>query len=52
MNQSSTTFIIGPSGCGKTYTLFYEIIEKEHRKEFDYILILCPIIWINKTYNE
>ena len=47
MNQPSTSLIIGPSGCSKTYWLLYEILEKE--PVFDYILILCPTIWINQT---
>ena len=52
MNKPSTILIIGPSGCGETCALLYEIIEKEHRKEFDYILIIRPTTWINKTYNQ
>ena len=44
MNQRSTTLIIGSSGRGKMYTLLFEIIQKEHCEEFDYILILCPTI--------
>ena len=52
MNQPSTRLIIGPSSCSKMYTLLYEIIEKENHKELDYILVLCPTIWINKIYNN
>ena len=52
MDQPECTLIIGPSGCGKTYTLLNSIIEIEYKNKFDFIVILCPTIWINQSYTE
>ena len=38
------------TGCGKTH-LVLELIGKEYNKHFDYIIIICTTLWINKTYH-
>ena len=50
MSKPDCTLIVGPSGCGKTYTLLHHIIEGEYGGVFDFIIILCPTIWINDSY--
>ena len=46
-----TTIFTGQTGCGKTH-LVLDLIEKEYRKHFDYIVVICPMLWINKTYHD
>ena len=41
---------IGQAGCGKTH-LVLELIEKEYKKHFDYIVIICPTLRENSTYH-
>ncbi len=43
--------IVGMTGCGKTYYLL-EMIEKEYFRHFDYIFLICPTYFWNKTYQE
>ena len=45
-----TSIFIGQTRCGKTH-LVLELIEKEHNKHFDCIVIICPTLREdNKTY--
>ena len=44
-----TAIFTGPTGVGKTH-LVLNIIETQHNKHFDKIIILCPTIRWNKTY--
>ena len=37
-------------GCRKT-RLALDLIEKEYKKHFDYIIIICPTLRVNKTYH-
>ena len=37
-------------GCGKTH-LVLELIQKEYKKHFDYIVIICPTLQENDTYH-
>ena len=39
-----------PTGCGKSH-LFLDLTEKEYRRHFDYIIIICPMLRWNKTYH-
>ena len=41
---------IGQTESGKTHLLL-ELIEKEYKKHFDYIIIICPTLWENETYH-
>jgi nucleoside-triphosphatase THEP1 len=43
--------LVGMSGSGKTQFLL-EMIEMEYNKVFDYIVIVCPTIEWNTTYNN
>ena len=44
-----TTIFTGQTGCGKTH-LVLDLTEKEYKKHFDYIVVICPTIRINETY--
>ena len=37
IKRPHTTIFTGPTGCGKTH-LVLELIEKEYKKHFDYII--------------
>ena len=41
---------IGQTRCGKTH-LVLEFIEKEYNKNFDFIIIICPMLQENPTYH-
>ena len=41
--EPHTTIFTGPMGCGKTH-LVLDLIEKEYKKHFDYIMIIRPIL--------
>ena len=43
--------IVGMTGCGKTYYLL-DMPEKEYFCHFDYIFLICPMYFWNKTYQE
>ena len=45
-----TTIFTGQTGCGKTH-LVLDLIEKEYKKHFDYIVVICSTLRINKTYH-
>ena len=50
IKEPHTAIFTGQTGCGKTH-LVLDLIEKEYKKHFDYIAIICPTLWINKTYH-
>ncbi len=43
--------IVGMTGCGKTYYLL-NMIEKDYFGHFDYIFLICPTYFWNKTYQN
>ena len=45
-----TTIFTDPMGCGKT-NLVLDLIKKEYKKHFDYIIIIWPTRQWNKTYH-
>ena len=45
-----TAIFTGKTGCGKVH-LVLDLIEKEYKKHFDYIVIICPKFRVNKTYH-
>ncbi len=54
MNKMETPFnmmIVGMTGCGKSYYLL-EMLEKEYFGHFDYIFLICPTYFWNKTYQN
>ena len=50
IKKPHTSMFIGQAGCGKTH-LVLELIEKEYKKHFDYIVIICPTLGENSTYH-
>ena len=50
IKKPHTAIFIGQTGCGKTH-LVLGLIEKEYKKNFDYIVIICPILRENSTYH-
>ena len=51
METPFNMMIVGMTGCGKTYYLL-EMLEKEYFSHFDYIFLICPTYFWNKTYQE
>ena len=43
--------ICGQTGCGKTEFVL-DLLEKEYRQVFEFIVILCPTIQWNKAYKN
>ena len=43
--------ISGMTDCGKTYYVL-DLLEHDFMKTFDYIVIFCPSIEMNKTYKD
>ena len=43
--------ISGMTNSGKTHFAL-DLLEREYRNKFDYILIICPTFEYNKTYNR
>lgn len=43
--------ISGITGCGKTHFIL-DLLEKEFKHKFDYIIIVCPTFLYNKTYDR
>ena len=50
IKKPHTTIFTGQNGCGKTH-LVLKLIEKEYNKHFDFIVIICPTLRENSTYN-
>ena len=50
MKEPHVTIFTGQMGCGKT-RLVLDLIEKKYKKHFDYIVIICPMLRVNKTYH-
>ena len=51
IKKPHTAIFIGQTGSGKNH-LVLELIEKEDNNHFDYIIIICPTLRWNKTYNS
>ena len=51
IKESHTTIFTSPTVSGKTH-LILDLIEKEYKKYFDYIIIICPALQWNKTYHS
>ena len=43
IKKPHTTIFTGQTGCEKAH-LVLDLIEKEHKKHFDYIIIICQTI--------
>ena len=43
--------ISGITNCGKTHYVL-DLLEKNYKNKFDYIVIYCPTFLVNKTYHR
>ena len=50
IKEPHTVIFTGQTGCGKTH-LVLDLIENHYKKHFDYIIIIYPTLWVNKTYH-
>ena len=46
-----TAIFTAPTSCGKIH-LVLDLIEKEHSKHYNSIIIICPTLRRNKTYHD
>ena len=44
-----SAMLVGCTACGKTEYLL-KLLETEYKNHFEFIIILCPTIFDNKTY--
>ena len=51
METPFNMMIVGMTCCRKTYYLL-DMLEKEYFGHFDYIFLICPTYYWNKTYQE
>ena len=49
IKDSYAAIFSGPMGWVKSH-LILDLIEKEYNKNFDYIIITCPMFRLNNTY--
>ena len=50
MKEPHTVLFIALTGVGKTH-LALDLLEKEYKNHFDFIVIICPTLRYNKTYQ-
>ena len=50
IKEPHAAIFTGQTGYGKIH-LVLDLIEKEYNKHFDYIIMICPTLRINKTYH-
>ena len=50
MKEPHTALFVAPTGVGKTH-LALSLLENEYRNHFDFIVIICPTLRYNSTYN-
>ena len=51
MKEPHTALFVAPTGVGKTH-LALDLLEKEYKNYFDFIIIICPKLKHNKTYKS
>ena len=51
MKESHTALLVAPTGAGKTH-LALNLLEKEYKNHFDFIIIICPTLKHNETYRS
>ena len=51
VKEPHTGMFIGATGCGKSKKVL-DLLKKEHRGEFAYVVVLCPTIADNVTYKD
>ena len=50
MKEPHTALFVAPAGEGKMH-LALDLLEKEHKNYFDFIIIICPTLKHNETYR-
>ena len=50
MKEPHTVLFVARTGVGKTH-LALNLLEKEYKNHFDFIIIICPTLRYNKTYQ-
>ena len=51
MKEPHTALFVAPAGVGKTH-LALSLLENEYRNHFDFIVIICPTLAHNSTYES
>ena len=51
MKEPHTALFKAPTGVGKTH-LALNLLEKECKNHFDFIIIICPMLKHNETYRS
>ena len=50
MKKPHIPLFVAPAGAGKTH-LALNLLEKEYQNHFDFIIIICPTLRYNETYQ-
>ena len=50
MKEAHNALFIASIGVGKTYMVL-DLLETEYKESFDFIIIICPTLRYNKTYQ-
>ena len=51
MKEPHIALFVAPTGVGKTH-LALNLLEKEYKNHFDFIIIICPMLKHNSTYRS
>ena len=51
MSEPHTALFVAPTGVGKMH-LALNLLEKEYKNYFDFIIIICPMLRYNSTYRS
>ena len=51
IKEPHTVLFIAPTGVGKTH-LAMDLLKKEYKNHFDYIVIICPTLECNEMYKS
>ena len=51
VKEPCTAIFTGPTGCSKI-KLMLDLLQNEYRHHFENIVILCPILKWNETYQK
>ena len=51
MKEPHTAVFVAPTGVGKAH-LALNFLEKEYKNHFDFIIIICPMLKHNETYQS
>ena len=50
MKEPHTALFVAPTGVGKTH-LALDLLKKEYKNYFDFIIIICPTLKCSETYQ-